>query len=86
MSSQTVTTQETDGLRSEMLSDTTKDFSLMLGGPLYQFFLRVGLVKAPLDRVGWRMIVISMLAWAPLLVLAGLRGRLVGQDPIPIRL
>jgi hypothetical protein len=78
-----ITAQETEGLRSEMLSDTTKDFSLMLGGPLYQLFLRVGLVKPPLDRVGWRIIVISMLAWAPLLVLAGLSGRLVGGVKIP---
>jgi len=56
---------------------------LMLGGPLYQYFLRVGLVKPPLDRVGWRMITISMFAWAPLLVLAGLSGRLVGGVKIP---
>jgi len=55
----------------------------MLGGPLYQLFLRVGLVKPPLDRVGWRIIVISMLAWAPLLVLADLSGRLVGGVKIP---
>jgi len=78
-----ITAQETEGLRSEMLSDTTKDFSLMLGGPLYQYFLRVGLVKPPLDRVGWRMIVVSMLAWAPLLVLAALNGCLVGGVKIP---
>jgi hypothetical protein len=78
-----ITRPETEGLRSEMLSDTTKDFSLMLGGPLYQYFLRVGLVKPPLDRVGWRIIVVSMLAWAPLLVLAALSGRLVGGVKIP---
>jgi hypothetical protein len=78
-----ITAQETEGLRSEMLSDTTKDFSLMLGGPLYQYFLRVGLVKPPLDRVGWRMIAISMFAWAPLLVLAAPSGRLLSGVKIP---
>jgi hypothetical protein len=78
-----ITAQETEGLRSEMLSDTTKDFSLMLGGPLYQYFLRVGLVKPPLDRVGWRMIAISMFAWAPLLLLAALSGRLLSGVKIP---
>lgn len=83
MSRQIVSTQETDGLRSEMLSDTTKDFSLMLGGPLYQSLLRVGLVKPPLDRVAWRMIVICMFAWMPLAVLAALNGRLVGGVKIP---
>jgi hypothetical protein len=78
-----ITAQEREGLRSEMLSDTTKDFSLMLGGPLYQYFLRVGLVKPPLDRVGWRMIAISMFAWAPLLLLAALSGRLLSGVKIP---
>jgi len=53
------------------------------GGPLYQFLLRVGLVRPPLDRVGWRIIVITLLAWAPLLVLASLSGRLTGGVKIP---
>jgi hypothetical protein len=83
MNGRIITRPEREGLRSEMLSDTTKDFSLMLGGPLYQYFMRVGLVKPPLDRVGWRMIVISMFAWAPLLVLAALSGRLLGGVKIP---
>ena len=83
MSGLIIPAQETEGLRSEMLSDTTKDFSLMLGGPLYQYFLRVGLVKPPLDRVGWRMIAISMFAWAPLLLLAALSGRLLSGVKIP---
>jgi len=83
MSGLIIPAQETEGLRSEMLSDTTKDFSLMLGGPLYQYFLRVGLVKPPLDRVGWRMIAVSMFAWAPLLLLAALSGRLLSGVKIP---
>jgi hypothetical protein len=83
MSALIISAQETDGLRSEMLSDTTKDFSLMLGGPLYQYFLRVGLVKPPLDRAGWRMIAFSMFTWAPLLVLAALSGHLAGGVKIP---
>lgn len=53
-------------LCSEKLSDTTRGFSLVTGGPLYQLLLRVGLVKPPLDRAGWRIIVITLLAWAPL--------------------
>jgi hypothetical protein len=70
-------------LRSEILSNNTKDFSLMLGGPLYQYLLRVGLVKPPLDRAGWRMIAISMVAWMPLAVLAALNGRLLDGVKIP---
>jgi len=67
----------------ESLSDTARGFSLVAGGPLYQFLLRVGLVKPPLDRAGWRMIVITLLAWAPLLVLTSLNGRLISGVKIP---
>ena len=70
-------------MRSEMLSDTTKDFSLVLGGPIYQFFLRVGLVRPPLDRVTSRIIVITLFAWLPLLLLTALEGRLTGGVKIP---
>ena len=68
---------------SEMLSDTTKDFSLVLGGPLYQFLLRVGLVRPPLDRVASRIIIITLFAWLPLLLLTALGGRLTGGVKIP---
>lgn len=70
-------------MHSEMLSDTSKDFSLVLGGPLYQFFVRIGLVRPPLDRVAWRIIVITMFAWVPLLVLTILSGRVLGGVKIP---
>ncbi len=63
--------------------DRTEDFSLFLGGPFYQLLLRVGLVKPPLDRVGLRLLVIVLLAWAPLLVLTVLDGRFLGGVPIP---
>jgi hypothetical protein len=70
-------------MSSKLLSDTEHGFSLMLGGPFYQFFLRIGLIRPPLDRVRHRMIAISMLAWAPLLVLTALGGRLTGGVKIP---
>ena len=70
-------------MRSEMLSDTLKDFSLVLGGPVYQFFLRIGLVRPPLDRVAWRVVVITMFAWLPLLVLTILSGLFLGGVKIP---
>jgi hypothetical protein len=77
--------QEEINMRSESLSDTTKGFSLVSGGLLYQFLLRVGLVRPPLDRVGWRIIVVTLLAWAPLLVLAILGGRLARRCAGDIR-
>jgi hypothetical protein len=33
----------------------TEDFSLVVGGAVYQLLIRIGLVRPPLDRVGWRM-------------------------------
>jgi len=42
--------------------ERTEDFSLFLGGPVYQLLLRVRLVKPPLDRLKWRLLVIVMVA------------------------
>ena len=70
-------------MRSEMLSDTTKDFSLVLGGPLYQLLVRVGLVRPPFDRVAARIIVITLFAWVPLLLLTALGGRLTSGVKVP---
>jgi hypothetical protein len=66
-----------------MLSAEAKDFSLVLGGPIYQFLVRVGLVRPPLDRVAGRIIVITLFAWLPLLLLASLGGRLASGVKIP---
>ena len=41
-----------------------EDFSLFLGGPLYQLLLRVGLIKPPLDRLKWRLLAVVAVAWA----------------------
>ena len=70
-------------MSTEVTTGGTEDFSLFLGGPLYQVLLRVGLLKPPLDRLKWRVAVISMLAWAPLLVLTLLYGRVLGGVKIP---
>ena len=41
------------------------DFSLVLGGPLFQFLRRAHLSDDALDLVRQRIIVISLLAWLP---------------------
>lgn len=46
------------------------DFSLVLGGPLYQLFRKAHLSGDHLELVYRRMIVIPLLAWLPLLLLA----------------
>jgi hypothetical protein len=63
------------------------DFSLVLGGPLYQLFRRAHLSSDALDLVRRRILVISLLAWLPLAVLAALEGRfLPGSAAVPFLL
>ncbi len=50
------------------------DFSLVLGGPLYQFYLRTRLLKPPLNLVKRRIVAISLFAWLPLLILTLIGG------------
>ena len=46
------------------------DFSLVLGGPVYQFFRRSHLTGDGLELLHRRLLVITLVAWLPLLVLA----------------
>ncbi len=59
------------------------DFSLVLGGPLYQLLLRTKMMKPPLDLYNRRIIVITLIAWLPLLLLAALGGQAVGGVKVP---
>lgn len=63
--------------------EQAEEFSLFLGGPLYQLFIRLGLIKPPLDRLRWRLIVITAIVWAPLFVLTLLDGRFLGGVKVP---
>ncbi len=54
------------------------DFSLVLGGPLYQLVARAHLSGSALEHLVRRVIVISLLAWLPLLILSVLGGRAWG--------
>lgn len=48
--------------------------SLVLGGPLYQMFQRTRLSGSALELLHCRILVISLLAWLPLLLLSALEG------------
>jgi hypothetical protein len=54
------------------------DFSLVLGGPLFQLLRRAHLADDALMMVRQRVIVIALLAWLPLLVLSAMEGKLLG--------
>jgi hypothetical protein len=57
-----------------------QDFSLILGGPLFQLLRRTHLSDDALLLVRRRIVAISTLAWLPLLVLSAIEGRLLGGD------
>jgi hypothetical protein len=54
------------------------NFSLVLGGPLFQLFQRTRLSGAGLGLLWRRVIVISLLCWLPLVVLSAVGGELLG--------
>jgi len=54
------------------------EFSLVLGGPLFQLFRRAHLTDDALLMVRQRITVIALLAWLPLLLLSALEGHLWG--------
>jgi hypothetical protein len=55
------------------------DFSVVLGGPLYQLVRRAHLAGDALDLLRRRVVVISLFAWLPLLVLSALSGQAWGN-------
>ena len=65
----------------------TQDFSLVLGGPLFQLLRRSHLSGDTLELIRQRIVVIALLAWLPLLALAALEGQaLGGRAAIPFLL
>jgi len=54
------------------------DFSLVLGGPLFQLLRRAHLSDDALLLVRQRIVVIALLAWLPLLLLSALEGQAWG--------
>ena len=64
----------------------TESFSLVLGGPLYQLYLRTRLAKPPLDLLLRRVIGLSLICWLLLLALSVLGGRVPGVPLLPLTL
>ncbi len=63
----------------DLLREPT-DFSLVQGGALFQLLRRSHLSGDDLELMRLRIIVISMLAWLPLLVLSALEGKALGGN------
>ena len=60
-----------------------EDFSLVLGGPLYQMYLRSGLVTSNVARAERRIAAFIIVAWLPLLVLTLAGGTAFGGVTVP---
>jgi hypothetical protein len=70
---------EEDPLKTkEIPAREIPDFSLVLGGPLFQLYLRTRLSLDSLELLRRRILVITMIAWLPLLFLSALDGHLFG--------
>jgi len=67
----------TSASRDGPLQDSS-DFSLVLGGPLFQLLRRAHLSDDALTLQRRRIVVISLVAWVPLLLLAAAGGQLLG--------
>ena len=57
------------------------DFSIVLGGPLFQLLRRAHLSDEALHLMHRRIIVIAAICWLPLLVLSARGGELLGGKP-----
>ena len=57
-----------------------QDFSLVLGGPLYQLLRRAHIAGNSLELAWRRTITISLLAWLPLLLLSAVEGHAWGGN------
>ena len=63
-----------------------EDFSLVLGGPLFQLLRRAHLTDDALSLQRRRIIVIALVAWLPLLLLSAIDGQLLGGVAVPFLL
>jgi hypothetical protein len=62
--------------------DRSTDFSLVLGGPLFQLLRRAHLTGDALEMLRQRILVISLFTWLPLLVLSALEGKALGAKVV----
>ena len=74
------------GARNLLRRSDDREFSLVLGGPLYQLYLRTKLTTSPLGHLFRRVVVLSLICWGPLLILSVLDGQALGGVTVPFLL
>jgi hypothetical protein len=65
-------------MAGQALAQEPPDFSLVLGGPLYQIFRRTHLTGPALELLRRRILFFCLLCWLPLAILSALEGHLLG--------
>ena len=68
---------------AKLTGEPDQDFSVVLGGPLYQLMLRSGLIQPPLGHLGARIAILTSVAWLPLAALCAMAGRFAGGVRVP---
>jgi hypothetical protein len=74
------------GVKNALTRPDDREFSLVLGGPLYQLYFRTGLLTSPLGLPFRRVVGISLICWGPLLMLSALAGQALGGVTVPFLL
>src|SRR5262245_26425561 len=64
-------------------SSNISNFSLVVGGPLYWFFLRTHLARPPLELVKRRFFFFTLLSWLPLVIINLFDGTFLGGVRVP---
>jgi hypothetical protein len=64
----------------QLVSEEPPDFSLVMGGPVFQLLRRSRLAGDGLDLLVRRILVITLIAWPPLLLLSALGQHLAGAS------
>ena len=67
-------------LTGDAVLNDAQNFSLVLGGPLYQLLRRAHLSDNTVAIVRQRVVVIALLCWLPLFILSSIQGYLWGQS------
>ncbi|MCM3901905.1 MAG: hypothetical protein ND866_09385 [Pyrinomonadaceae bacterium] len=70
--------------KPEILDDQ-QDFSLVLGGPLFQLYRRAHLSGTALELAYRRLVVLAVVAWLPLLLLSVIGGHALGDTIIGVK-
>jgi len=74
------------GVKDVLARPDDREFSLVLGGPLYQLYSRTKLLTSPLGFPLRRVVVISLICWGPLLILSALAGQALSGVTVPFLL